>query len=197
MIKVNKTLVSEEIIENYFSCDLMACKGGCCVEGNGGAPIEEEEIKDVKKSFKSIKKYLSEQNLNEIKKQGFVVIGEDGGLETPLVNGRECVYSIKNKNGILKCAFEQAFRDTKTNFKKPISCELYPIRVSKSSNGFELLNYHKWDICAPACSKGINLKIPIYKFLKSALIRKFGTDWYNLLTKIVKKKINRFSTIRK
>jgi len=187
MIIVNKAVVSKKIIENYFSCNLMSCKGSCCVEGNGGAPIEKEEIKSVKKSFKYVKKYLSEKNLKEIKKQGVVVIGQDGELETPLVNGRECVYSIKNRNGIVKCAFEQAFRNKKTNFKKPISCELYPIRIKKLENGFELLNYHKWDICAPACKKGVSLKIPIYKFLKSALIRKFGTDWYNLLTKIVKK----------
>tara|TARA_B100001250_G_C19344229_1_gene590405 strand:+ start:62 stop:625 length:564 start_codon:yes stop_codon:yes gene_type:complete len=187
MIIVNKTLVSKEIVENCFSCDLMSCKGSCCVEGNGGAPIEKKEIKDLKKSFKSVKKYLAEKNLKEIKKQGFIVMGQDGDIETPLINGRECVYSIKNKNGIVTCAFEKAFRDKKTNFKKPISCELYPIRINKLSNGFTLLNYHKWNICAPACSKGINLKIPIYRFLKSALIRKFGTSWYNLLTKIVKK----------
>ena len=118
MIIVNKAVVSKKIIENYFSCDLMSCKGSCCVEGNGGAPIEKEEIKSVKKSFKYVKKYLSKKNLKEIKKQGVVVIGQDGELETPLVNGRECVYSIKNKNGIVKCAFEQAFRNKKTNFKK-------------------------------------------------------------------------------
>ena len=97
------------------------------------------------------------------------------------------IYSIKDQNGIVKCAFEKAFREKKIDFKKPISCELYPIRIDKLDNGFEKLIYHKWDICKSACKKGANLNIPIYKFLKSALIRKYGTDWYNLLTKIVQK----------
>ena len=187
MIVIKKIIVEKDIISNQFSCDLFACKGACCVEGDGGAPLEKKEIKEIKDSFKEVKKYLPKKNLNEIQNQGFFVIGSDGDIETPLVNGRECVYSIKDKKGIIKCGFEQAFRRGESNFKKPISCELYPIRVSKLKNGFEKVNYHKWNICASACKKGISLNIPIYKFLKNALIRKFGTDWYNLLTKIVEK----------
>jgi len=187
MLIVNKTLIDKEIIDNYFSCNLIACKGNCCVEGNAGAPLEKKEVKEIKKNFPFVKKYLSNKSKEEIQKKGFFVIGEDGDIETPIINGRECVYAIKDTKGIVKCAFEQAFRDKKTNFKKPISCELYPVRVNKLKNGFEKITYHKWDICKSACKKGLSLKIPIYKFLKSALIRKYGTDWYNLLTKIVKK----------
>ena len=184
---INKTLISEEILENHFSCDLISCKGACCIDGHGGAPIEKEEIQQIKKSFASIKEYLSEKNLNAIEGQGFFVIGEDGDLETPLINGKECVYAIKNNQGIIQCAFEKGFRNKKNDFKKPLSCELYPIRIKKLKHGFEVLNYHKWNICAAACKLGSNLKVPIYKFLKSGLIRKYGKDWYNLLTKIVKK----------
>ena len=187
MVVVKKTIITNEIIENYFSCDLMSCKGSCCVEGNGGAPLEKNEIEKIKKSFPVIKKYLSPKNIKEIQKQGFFVIAEDGDIETPIIKGKECVYSIKDQKGIVKCAFEKAFREKKINFKKPISCELYPFRVNKLKNGFEKLIYHKWDICKSACKKGAVLNIPIYKFLKSALIRKYGTDWYNLLIKIVKK----------
>lgn len=187
MLIINKTLVSKEIIENYFTCNLSSCKGACCVEGNGGAPLQKEEIKQIKKSFLHIKRYLAKKNLRAIQNQGFFVIGEDGDIETPLIDGKECVYSTKNKQGFIQCAFEKGFREKNTDFKKPISCELYPIRINKLENGFEIINYHKWDICAPACKKGMSLKIPIYKFVKSALIRKYGTDWYNLLTKIVEK----------
>ena len=187
MIVIKKTVIEKDIISNHFSCDLISCKGACCVEGDGGAPLEKEEIKEIENSFNYVKKYLPKKNLNEIKKQGFFIVGADGGFETPLVNGRECAFSIKDERGIIKCGFEQAYRDKKTNFKKPISCELYPIRVHKLKNGFEKIKYHKWSICHSGCQKGLKLKIPIYKFLKNALIRKFGTDWYNLLTKIVEK----------
>ena len=183
MIFVKNTLISKEILEKKFVCDLKACKGACCVEGESGAPLEKKEILDIKNSFGKIKKRLSKQSLEQIKKEGMYVELQNGELETPLNNGKECIYSIK-KNGLTKCVFEESYNKGEINFKKPISCHLYPIRIEKQ-NIFDKLNYEHWSICNHACSLGEKLKVPVYIFLKEALIRKYGKDWYqDLISKI-------------
>ena len=183
MIFVKNTLISKEILEKKFVCDLKACKGACCVEGESGAPLEKKEILDIKNSFGKIKKRLSKQSLEQIKKEGMYVELQNGELETPLNNGKECVYSIE-KNGVTKCVFEESYNKGEINFKKPISCHLYPIRIEKQ-NIFDKLNYEHWSICNHACSLGEKLKVPVFIFLKEALIRKYGKDWYqDLISKI-------------
>ena len=183
MIFVKNTLVSKEILEKKFVCDLNACKGACCVEGDSGAPLEKEEVLIIENVFDKVKKRLNPESIKEIEKQGTYVKLKNGELETPLNNGKECAYSIK-RNGQTKCAFEESFNDGEISFKKPISCHLYPIRIEKQ-NIFEKLNYEHWSICEKACELGKKLKIPVYTFLKEALIRKYGKNWYQeLISKI-------------
>ena len=176
MIFIHDKLVSKQIFEKKFVCDLKSCKGACCVEGDGGAPLEKKEINDIKKSFQVIKKHIPKKNLEQIKKNGMFKILDNGEIETPLNNGKECIYSFK-KNGITKCAFEESYNDGEIDFKKPISCHLYPIRIKKGKL-FEKLEYEHWSICNSGCELGENLKTPVFIFLKEALIRKFGKTWY-------------------
>ncbi len=185
MIFIKNTLVSKEILEKKFVCDLNVCKGACCVEGESGAPLETDEVLKIKSVFKKVRKRLSAKSLNEIKKQGLYVKEKNGCLETPLNDGKECVYAVK-RNGKIKCVFEESYDDGEIKFKKPMSCHLYPIRIEKK-NIFEKLNYEHWDICEKACDLGERLKIPVYVFLKEALIRKYGKAWYiELISKIKK-----------
>ena len=177
MISIKNTLVSEELLEQEFVCDLSACKGACCVAGDGGAPLKEEELETLELIYEDVKPYMTEKGIKSVEAQGKWVVGEDGGNETPLVHGKECVYVFFDQNKIAKCAIEAAYREGKIKYKKPISCELYPIRISSYSE-FDAVNYHKWDICKPACDCGQKLKIPVYKFLKEPLIKKYGPDWY-------------------
>ncbi len=183
MIFIKNTLVSKQILDTKFVCDLNSCKGACCVEGESGAPLEKEEILQIQNSFKKIKKRLSHQSLRKIKKEGFYVFSKNGDIETPLHNGKECIYAIQKK-GKIKCVFEESYNAGEIKFKKPISCHLYPIRIKKN-NVFEKLNYENWSICKKACELGIRLKVPVYVFLKEALIRKYGESWYKeLISKI-------------
>ena len=183
MIFIKNTLVSKEILEKKFVCDLNACKGACCVEGESGAPLEKDEKLKIKTVFKTVKKRLSEKSLNQIKKQGLYIKLKNGDLETPLNEGKECVYAVK-RNGHTKCVFEESFNSGEITFKKPISCHLYPIRIEKQ-NIFDKLNYEYWNICKKACDLGNRLQIPVYIFLKEALIRKYGKAWYKeLISKI-------------
>ena len=180
MISIKKTLVSEDLFEQEFVCDLSACKGACCVEGDGGAPLNEEELDVLESIYENVKPFMSENGIKSVKSQGKWVVGEDGGKETPLVRGKECVYAFFDQNNIAKCAIETAYREGKIKYKKPISCELYPIRIS-SYQEFDAVNYHKWHICKPACDCGQKLKTPVYKFLQEPLIKKYGSDWYKAL----------------
>ena len=186
MISIKNTLVSEELLEQEFVCDLSACKGACCVEGDGGAPLNEEELETLELIYEDVKPYITEKGIKSIEAQGKWVVGQDGGKETPLVRGKECAYVFFDQNKIAKCAIEVAYREGKIKYKKPISCELYPVRVSSYSE-FDAVNYHKWNICKPACDCGQKLKIPVYKFLKEPLINKFGLDWYKALDSAAKK----------
>lgn len=182
MMKVGEVLISDDIRDKEFVCNLSKCKGACCVEGDFGAPLEESELQILEDIYPVVKPYLTDKAVKTIEKQGTHTIDDDGDLCTPVVEGRECVYSTYDKKGILKCAIEQAYNDGKINWKKPISCHLYPIRVTKKKN-FEALNYHKWHICSPACALGKELQVPVYKFLKDPLIRKYGNEWYSELVK--------------
>ncbi len=185
MFQLKHTIVSEEILENDFVCNLNACKGACCVEGEAGAPLDEEETKTLEKLYPAIKPFLREEGIKAIEEQGTWVTGLDGEPETPLVNGSECAYVVFNDSGIAKCGIEEAYNADKISFKKPISCHLYPVRIKKYAS-FAAVNYHQWHICNDACTLGTSLQVPIYKFVKEALIRKFGEDWYNQLEQVAK-----------
>ena len=180
MFQLGKTIVSEEIIENDFVCNLSACKGACCVDGEAGAPLEDKETEILVDIYSKVKPFLRPEGIAVIEEQGAFIKGEDGEWETPLVNGSECAYVVFSDSGITKCGLEEAYNAGATKWKKPISCHLYPVRTRKYSE-FTGVNYHKWTICDTACSLGKELQVPIYKFVKEALIRKFGEDWYNEL----------------
>lgn len=182
MFQIDNTLISEEIIENDFVCNLNACKGACCVDGESGAPLEEKETEILVDIYAKAKPFLSQEGIAAIEAQGAFVKGEDGEWETPLVNNSECAYVIYTE-GIAKCGLEEAYNNDATSWKKPVSCHLYPIRTREYSE-FTAVNYHKWEICDPACSLGNELQVPIYKFVKEALIRKFGEEWYSELEKV-------------
>ena len=180
MIEVGKTLISDDVIEEAFVCDLTKCKGACCVEGDLGAPLLEEELEEIDKVIDLVKPYLTEEAIEVLEKEGGYLLDEDGDLSTTTIHGKECAFAFYDDKGILKCSIEQAHKDGKTDWKKPISCHLYPIRIAKLPD-FDALNYDRWQICSPACDLGKELKVPVYKFLKDALIRKYGEAWYTEL----------------
>ncbi|MCB0663082.1 MAG: DUF3109 family protein [Saprospiraceae bacterium] len=188
MFVVQGKLISEDVVKEAFVCDLHACKGACCWEGDYGAPLEEEELKIMDAIQDVIRPYLSEEGKAAIEKQGAYVYEEDAEeYATTLVNNGACAYMVYDEKGIAKCGIEQAWKDGKTEFKKPISCHLYPIRIRKNDLvDFEALNYDRWDICSAACTLGKELKMPVYKFLKEALTRKYGEDFYNELEALAK-----------
>ena len=179
MIAIDKTLISEDILEKKFVCDLNACKGQCCVDGDSGAPLEEEEVTLLAQLFDKIKPYIPAEGIDAIAEQGTSVIDSDGDFTTTLVAGAHCAY-VYFEEEIAKCAIEKAHQEGKIDFKKPISCHLYPIRITKTPY-YDSLNYHRWEICKPACKCGAKADIPIYKFLRGPLTRKYGETWYNEL----------------
>ena len=179
--------MSDDIRDREFVCNLEKCKGACCVEGDYGAPLEADELQILEDIYPVVKPYLTARGIETIEKEGTHTIDDDGDYCTPIIEGRECVYAVYDKKGILKCGIEQAYNEGKINWKKPISCHLYPIRVTSRRN-FEALNYHKWHICSPACSLGKELQVPVYKFLKDPLTRKYGAEWYAELEKAMEKK---------
>ena len=180
MFQIGKTLVSEDLIEKDFVCNISACKGECCINGDAGAPLDEDELQKMEEVYPVVKPYLSEESIKAIDEQGIYVKGEDGDWETPLLNGQACVYVIYDDNNTAKCAIEEAYNKGEVNWKKPVSCHLYPVRV-KSFSEFSAVNYDKWDICSDACSLGKELQVPVFKFVKEALVRKFGQPWYDEL----------------
>lgn len=183
MFQLGKTIVSEDILEKDFVCNLSACKGSCCVNGEAGAPLEKEETQILEGIFSKVKPFLRKEGIEVIEKEGAWVTSEWGELETPLLEGAECAYVIFDEKNTALCGIEEAYNKGVINYKKPVSCHLYPIRV-KSYSEFAAVNYHKWDICNDACTLGKELQIPIYKFVKKALIRKFGENWYAELEKV-------------
>ena len=184
MIQVDNQIISLDIFEKYFVCDLNTCKGACCVEGDSGAPLLKEEKIILEDIYEKVKPYMRKNGITAIENQGITVYDSEGDLTTPLVNNRECAFVIY-ENGISKCAIEKAYLLGKTRFKKPISCHLFPIRITEY-RAFEALNYEKINICKSACNCGAKLKIPLYVFLKESLVRKYGQDWYNKLLEAAK-----------
>lgn len=183
MFQLGKTIVSEDIIQKEFVCNLAACKGACCVDGDAGAPLEANETKILEAIYPKVKPYLRKEGVEAIELQGPYIETQDGELETPLVNNAECAYVVFDKNETALCAIEQAYNAGAIDWKKPVSCHLYPIRV-KDYSEFSAVNYHQWPICDDACVLGKELQVPVYRFVKEALIRKFGEDWYAQLEKV-------------
>jgi len=177
MLQINDTIISFDLFDQYFVCDLASCKGNCCIEGDSGAPLEKIEIEKIEEILPVIWNDLSDESKKVIDEQGIFYIDQENEPVTSIVNGRECVFTYTDKDGVCKCAIEKAFREGKTDFRKPISCHLYPVRVQKY-NEFTAVNYHKWQVCECARKLGREQKMPIYKFLKEPLIRKFGENWY-------------------
>jgi len=176
-------LISFEVLRKEFVCNLNACKGACCVEGDYGAPLADNEIPIIEKDLDVIRPYLSHNANKLLDTKGFHEKDAEGELATTCLPGGECVFVIKEK-GIYKCGIEKAYEEGKTTFKKPISCHLYPIRISQVGE-YTALNYHKWDICNPACKLGKSLEVPTYLFLKEPLERRFGKEWFAELENIV------------
>ena len=187
MFRIGKTLVSEEIIENNFQCNIAKCKGACCIEGSAGAPLEQREADLLAKNFDKISKYISPRAKKAIKSNGAFMTLNSGQIETPLVESKACVYVHYEDNGTLSCAIEKAHSKNEITFNKPISCHLYPIRVKEYSE-FTAVNYHNWSICSDACSLGDELKKPVFEFVKEALIKKFGNEWFLELEEKAKNK---------
>jgi hypothetical protein len=192
MLVVENVLVSDEVIEKQFVCDLSKCKGGCCEEGDAGAPLETEELDVILDVYEKIKPYLTEASIRAIEKKGKYQYSEEFGWVTPtLENDNEiCVYGRRDENGIIKCAFEQAYSDGVIQWKKPVSCHLFPVITTKGRpGGYERVNYEpRQRLCNPACGLGKKLKVPVYEFLKEPLIRKYGQEFYNALDKFAKVK---------
>ena len=184
MIQVEDKIISLDVFEKHFLCDLNACKGACCIEGDAGAPLLQGEKKILEDIYQKIKPYMRKEAVKKIEKDGVSVIESDGELTTTLVNNKECSFVIF-EDGIAKCVIEKAYNDGVINFKKPISCHLFPIRI-KEYEDFEAVNYEEIKICKPGCECGSKLKIPLYTFLKEPLIRKYGEDWYKELLEAVR-----------
>jgi Protein of unknown function (DUF3109) len=185
MIMVQDKLVSDELVEEQFICNLSKCKGACCWEGDMGAPVDEDEMRIMKREYPKIRPFLSEEGQNKLDTEGVYQLFTDGDESqygaTLLPDGR-CAFLTFGDGGVALCGIEKAWKAGATTFRKPISCHLYPIRVSKNEiAGFEALNYDRWDICSAACQLGAEQQMPVYKFLKDALIRKYGEDFYEEL----------------
>lgn len=184
MIIIENSIISRDIADNCFSCDLSQCKGACCIMGDSGAPLEKHEVRILKKIYRNIKPYLRPEGIEAIEKTGTSTTDIENDTVTPLVNGRECAYVVF-ENGIAFCGIEKAFLNGATKFRKPASCHLYPIRIKKYKT-YEAVNYDRWEICKPAIVKGTNEKQPLYKFLKTALVDKYGREWYAQLEEAVR-----------
>lgn len=187
MFILGETIVTEELFSEYFICDLPRCKGECCVSGDAGAPLEEEEISIIEDYLEFIKPYMSEGGIKAVEEQGVFDYDSEGMYVTSLIEGRECAFAGFDEKGISYCAIEKAYLDGKIDFKKPISCHLYPIRLEKMA-GFTHLHYHRWSVCLPAIRKGRKEGVPLYVFLKEPLIRRFGKEWYGHIQDIAKMK---------
>jgi len=181
MIQIDDKLISEDLFSEEFVCNLAKCKGICCVEGDAGAPLDEDETHILDEIYPKIKPYLRPEGIQAIEEQGTYTLDFEGDLVTPLVNNAECAYVIFDEKGYTKCAIEKAYEDGVIDWQKPISCHLYPIRITEYSN-FSAINYHEWDICSDACTLGKELGVKVYQFLKKPLIRKYGEEFYQTLS---------------
>lgn len=185
ILQVGDVLLSPDIFTEYFCCDLSACGGACCVEGEAGAPVTAEECCELERVLPAVRMQLDPRARKILDKQGVAYRDSDGDLVTSIVGGRECCFARYDEDGICLCATDCAFREGRIDWPKPISCALYPIREQTLSNGTVALNYHRWSVCAPAVKKGRELHLPIYRFLRDPLIRRFGAEWYAELEALV------------
>lgn len=183
MIVFENTIISDDIVTEKFVCDLNKCKGACCVQGDTGAPLLEEELSVLDDIFEDIKEFLTEESINTIEKQGKYFIDIQGEYVTALIDGKQCAYVVTDENGISKCAIEKAFNEGIISFRKPISCYLYPIRVSKY-NDYDAVNYHQWDICKDARCLGKKKDVSVLHFLKEPIIQRFGEEMFEMLTQV-------------
>ncbi|MBW6491652.1 MAG: DUF3109 family protein [Lentimicrobium sp.] len=190
MIAIDNTLNSDDLHKVCFVCDLSNCKGACCVEGDAGAPLEEHEISELEDNLDYIKPFMRPDGVKAVEQMGVFDFDSFGHYVTPLINGAECVFVVFDDEGIAACAIEKAWEAGKSDFRKPVSCHLYPVRISKY-NDFDAVNYHEWHICRPAQEHGKKLNVPVYVFLKDSLIRKYGEKWYNKLTKSIAEKTSK------
>lgn len=180
MIQIDDTIISIDCLSEKFCCDLDACAGACCIEGDAGAPVDLDEVEQLEAALPVVWNDLSASAQTVIDKQGVAYTDEEGDLVTSIVNGKDCVFTCYDEKGCCFCALEKAYRAGKTNFYKPLSCHLYPIRLKKIGD-MTALNYHQWDVCKAAVCKGEQLNLPVYRFLKEPLIRRFGQAWYDEL----------------
>jgi len=191
---IDNILVSDDVVSKQFVCDLAKCKGGCCEEGDAGAPLEEQELDIILSVYEKVKPYLSQAAIEEIERKGKYVYHKEFGWVTPTLGSDSeiCVYGYRDEKGIIKCTFEQAYYDGVIEWKKPISCHLFPVTTKKGKHGnYERVNYQPREkLCNPACGLGKKLKIPVYEFLKEPLIRKYGKEFYDVLDEIAKKEIS-------
>ena len=180
MIAIDNILISDQVAAEQFVCDLNACKGGCCEDGDTGAPLEKEELQILRDIYLQVKPYLTAEGLKVLEKEGLYTYDQEFGWVTPTIEGRMCAYGFRDKLGVIKCGIEQAYLDKKISWKKPISCHLFPVKISKSKRqDLEYVNYEpREDLCKAACKLGKKLKVPVYEFLKEALIRKYGSEFY-------------------
>lgn len=184
MIEIDNVLLSDEVVKEHFVCDLTKCKGGCCEDGDAGAPLTGKETDILNEIFEVIQPYLTPEGLAEIESRGRYYYDKSFGWVTPTINGGICAYGFRDQNGIIKCGIEQAYLDGKISWKKPISCHLYPIKIKKTKT-YELVNYEpRESLCRPACQLGNKLKVPVYVFLKEAIIRQYGEDFYGVLEQV-------------
>lgn len=184
MISIGNTLISRELLEEEFVCNLTACKGACCVEGDAGAPLTGDEVQILEKEYPAFREFLRPEGREAVEAQGSSVIDPmDGEPVTPLVGGAECAYVIFDEKGVTKCGIEKAWEAGATSFRKPVSCHLYPIRIQQYES-YDAVNYHRWQICSAACDLGKELRVPVYRFTRDALIRKYGPAWYAELEEV-------------
>lgn len=184
LIEVGDVILSTDILTECFCCDLDACHGICCVEGDSGAPLTLDEVGSLEDVLDDVWPDLSAKAQSVIDRQGVAYTDPDGDLVTSIVNGRDCVFTCYDAAGCCFCATDKAFREGRTVWRKPVSCELYPIREKRLANNLVGLHYHRWDVCRPAVAKGRELQLPIYKFLREPLVRRFGTEWYEELCSV-------------
>ncbi len=188
MLLIDDILVSDDVLQEQFLCNLKACKGACCVEGDAGAPLNADELPILAEIYEAVKPYLTLEGREAIEKQGFFVEDDETHYATPLIEGAACAYIAYDDDGTAKCGIEQAYLDGKIAWKKPISCHLYPIRIQKMKF-YTALNYDRWSICSAACTFGKEHRLPVYKFLKEPLIRQFGAEFYAQLEKLAAEEV--------
>ncbi len=186
IFEIDRYLVSSDILTEFFACDYETCKGCCCIIGDSGAPVEEDEIEKLEDNYPLYKPFMTSSGIAVIEKNGVAEIDTDGDLVTPLVGKMECAYTCFDENENCFCAIEKSYCAGRSRFKKPISCSLYPIRLSQLSNGYTALNLHRWDICKCAFEKGKKERLPVYKFLREVITSHFGEEFYSALEEAAK-----------